>query len=366
MNVYIGWPASQQVTNYVPQMTANTQDWYTATCSTQLSSDFYAWMAFYVSTQWSSYSFHSNAIWSWNRWWSQIQLPKWIIVNKIEIWARKNESSSNLRPIGAFSLKWSNDWSTWTEIKAVSWLWSSWSIWSVQSWNITGQTTAYTYLKLEVQAYSSYVAFDYWNIDWVVEEVPVLKNAYIGEYNPYHIVECDFTQSDNWFTFVWYDWAWGSTSYLSYGRDSNWFYMTANQYGSWATAWKIPSSVYSQWELKKVVLDLYWNKQQNWWGICVWVDTKTVRVRWTGIDTAWWGTSSVSWITTPANTKYQLIIDLENWIASTSINWVTLDISSLVSWIESDWSAGNMNICVMVHPTYTTWWIQKATFYLSN
>ena len=97
MNVYIGWPTSQQVTNYVPQMTADTQDWYTATCSTQLSSNFSAWDAFFVSTQWwTDHCFHSSNIWSWNRWWSQIQLPKWIIVNKIEIWARKNESSTNV------------------------------------------------------------------------------------------------------------------------------------------------------------------------------------------------------------------------------------------------------------------------------
>lgn len=255
MNVYIGWPTSQQVTNYVPQMTANTQDWYTATSSTQLS-DVQPWMAFYVSTQWGSptYGFHSNAIWSWNRWWSQIQLPKWIIVNKIEIWARRNESSTNLRPIGAFSLKWSNDWSTWTEIKAVSWLWSSWSIWSVQSWNITGQTTAYTYLKLEVQAYSTYVAFDYWNIDWVVEEVKVLKNAYIGEYKgrlpagyqevewiwssrtqvintwvipitQTYTAELEFESTQSW-TEYWAFGIWGSTWFRAW-QDSSWHWDTS-------------------------------------------------------------------------------------------------------------------------------------------
>lgn len=158
------------IENYIPQMTANTQDWFTATSSTQLGSSFQPRDAFYVSEEWgTSYPFHSNSIGAWNRAWSEIQMPNSIIVSKLTIWARKNEDTYNLWEIRAFNLLWSNDWSTWTNIYSESWLWSSWTIWEVKSWDITGQTTAYQYLKLEVQANRQYVAFDFWNIDGKVQ-----------------------------------------------------------------------------------------------------------------------------------------------------------------------------------------------------
>lgn len=152
------------INNYIPQMTANTQDGFTATSSWQ-----YRWdprYAFYVSTEWGTdYPFHSPSIGAWNRAWSGIQMPNSIIVSKLTIWARKNVSTYDLWEIRAFNLLWSNNWSTWTNIYSESWLWSSWTVWEVKSWNITGQTTAYKYLKLEVQANRQYVAFDFRNID---------------------------------------------------------------------------------------------------------------------------------------------------------------------------------------------------------
>ena len=151
--------------NYVPQMTANTQDWFTATCSSQLNSSFQPRNAFFVSEEWgTNYCFHSNGIGAWNRAWSEIEMPNSIVVSKVTIWARKNEASVNLWEIRAFNLLGSNDGSNRTNIHSESWLWSSWTIWEVKEWNITWQTAAYTYLKLEVQANRSYVAFDFWNI----------------------------------------------------------------------------------------------------------------------------------------------------------------------------------------------------------
>lgn len=156
--------------NYIPQMTANTQDGFTATSSSQLSSWFQPRYAFYVSEEWGiDYSFHSNNIGAWNRAWSEIQMPNSIIVSKLTIWARKNVNSYDLWEIRAFNLLWSNDGSTWTNIYSESWLWSSWTVWEVKSWDITGQTTAYQYLKLEVQANRQYVAFDFWNVDGKVQ-----------------------------------------------------------------------------------------------------------------------------------------------------------------------------------------------------
>ena len=151
---------------YIPQMTANTQDWFTATCSTQLNSWFQPRRAFYESQDSEDLAFHSNSIGSWNWAWSEIQMPDTIIVTNLKIRARNADSIGNLRPMQAFTLKGSNDWSTWTEIYSASWL--SWSIWEIKEWDITGQNTAYTYLKLEIQASSSYVAFDCWNVAWTV------------------------------------------------------------------------------------------------------------------------------------------------------------------------------------------------------
>ena len=148
----------------IPQMTQSPQDWFIATCSTQLSSGFAWWNAFFVSTQWwTNYCFHSNQIGAWNWWWSMIQLPRKAKPTHLEIGARKNETSNNLRPIRAFELQGSNDWTNFTTIFSQSWLWNSRSIGSVKSWDFTNNNS-YLYFRLRVQANSSYVAFDYWNI----------------------------------------------------------------------------------------------------------------------------------------------------------------------------------------------------------
>lgn len=153
---------------YIPQMTANTQDGFTATSSTLLNSWFQPRMAFYESQGSETIPFHSNSVGSLNRAWSEIQMPNSIIVSKLKIWARKNVNDYDLRPISAFNLLGSNDWSNWTNIYSESWLWSSWTVWEVKEWDITGQNTAYTYLKLEIQANRQYVAFDCWNVAWTV------------------------------------------------------------------------------------------------------------------------------------------------------------------------------------------------------
>lgn len=151
---------------YIPQMTANTQDGFTATSSTLLNSWFQPRMAFYESQGSENIAFHSNSVGSWNRAWSEIQMPNSIIVSKLKIWARKNVNDYDLRPISAFNLLGSNDWSNWTNIYSESWL--SWTVWEVKEWDITGQNTAYSYLKLEIQATNTYVAFDCWNVAWTV------------------------------------------------------------------------------------------------------------------------------------------------------------------------------------------------------
>ena len=150
----------------IPQMTSASQDWFIASTDSQHQ----AWTApswfwaFFVSTQWwTNYCWHSLQIWAWNRAYSQIELPISSAATYLEIWARKNESSNNLRPIRAFELLWSNDWTTFTSIFSQSNLWSSWSIWSVKHWTFTN-TKRYKYYRLRMQAHQQYEAIDYWNI----------------------------------------------------------------------------------------------------------------------------------------------------------------------------------------------------------
>lgn len=163
-------PISVQVNDYIPVMDSNSQDWFTASGSNTLWGTDEAWLAFHPSVEWGTdYTWHSPSIWNKQWVYTQIHMPDSIIVNWITIWARKNWSwwSQNARPIYWFKLEWSNDWTNRTEIHSETAL--SWTRWEVKDWTITGQTTAYTWLKLNVQSTNRYVAFDFWNVNGLVK-----------------------------------------------------------------------------------------------------------------------------------------------------------------------------------------------------
>ena len=166
---YNPWPTA--VTNYIPQMVSNSQNGYIATSSEQFESR-PAYDAFYVETvSWSNEKqFHSTKIYAGNTARSQIQCPDNITVTKIKIASRKADTSINQRPIRAFTLQWSNDWTNFTDLLTQTNLAST--RWNYSTSNEQERTvttnTAYQYYKLVVTANGDYVAFNYWNIDGLI------------------------------------------------------------------------------------------------------------------------------------------------------------------------------------------------------
>ena len=185
---------------------------------------------------------------------------------------------------------------------------------------------------------------------WVYIGTSELKNAYIGK-----VIECDFTQSDYWFTFA------QKFNYCTYWRNSNWLYCTATGwYYNQATAWKVPSNIYNQ-QLKKATFELSWTWTNNGWWFAVGIDTKTIRhfnllriLRWTQ-NSSWTSESS------PINTKWTFTIDFINKVVSSSLSSSTLSLTdNAISAFNTDWSAGNVNIVLITWPT------QNSTSYLSK
>ena len=186
-----------------------------------------------------------------------------------------------------------------------------------------------------------------------------VKNIYIGE-----VVDCDFTTWDYWFTFYG-----RTTSAVNYGRDSNWLYLSITDYTAWA-AWKIPSSIYSRWTIKKIEFKFYSTTAGCWWWISYQTDTQFSRVWTSWVSWAtWfdnnWGTHSNTPVSTPA-WWYTFTIDLENKLLSASFTNTTFSLSNNdVSTIRNYWSNWNINILWVLRDNNSTvtWYIQRATFY---
>lgn len=187
-----------------------------------------------------------------------------------------------------------------------------------------------------------------------------LQNAYIGEYK--EPIVCDFTQSDCWFTFS------SAHSWVSYGRDSNWFYGYNTTSSYKAVSWSIPSSIYSKWNFKKVELEIKGTQAWCWWWISYNLDTDYSRV-WVNWNENDWNTSVTRTTLTnytPVNTVFTFTVDLENKVQFYSIepSKTTALTDSHISLIQSYWSNGNLWIVAMImnqSGTYT--YLQKATFY---
>jgi hypothetical protein len=191
----------------------------------------------------------------------------------------------------------------------------------------------------------------------------IFNTVYGGEW--IKVVECDFTQSDNWFIFY------GRTdNAISYGRNSNWLYLS-KWWLLWWVAWKIPSSVYSQGNIRKIEFVFYSTLTGNGWWISYQTDTQFSRI-WTSdvsfatwFDNNWWTHTNIALTTTPA-WWYTFTIDLENKLLSASFTSTTFNLSdSDVSTIRSYWSNWNLNIIWLLNnQSNNTTYIQKATFYI--
>lgn len=179
----------------------------------------------------------------------------------------------------------------------------------------------------------------------------------------WRIVVCDFTQSDCGFV------AGIHHDGVVTGRDSNWLsmYCTQDTY-KWAS-WTIPSNIFSNWAIKKVVLQLYANNTWCWWGIGYNLDSAYSRVWWQGNMCDWTGTVHTESLqsNTPANTAYTFTIDLENWQ-----QWTSLEpeaVLNLTSWevsaITTHWNNWEIGLVWMLVRSSNSdiAYIQKARFY---
>lgn len=167
----------------------------------------------------------------------------------------------------------------------------------------------------------------------------------------------DFTQSDCWVTYY------GSlNSYANYGRNSYGFYATGTNTSSYylnVVAWKIPSSITSQWLPKKITLYYTSSSARYWLGLCYWVDTRVYRWWDGGFNINWWwqnenpSTPSIAW-------DREFIIDIENKKLTTSLGYSTSLTSSSISAFTTDWNANNVNFCIMINSqSWTSTWYMK-------
>lgn len=172
------------------------------------------------------------------------------------------------------------------------------------------------------------------------------------------VVECDFTQSNYWFTLY------SKHSNVSDGRNSTWLYWYTSDYSYKAIQWNIPSSIYSLWTPLKIELQLYWTKAWCWWWISYWLDQKVARIWWRWLEINFSQNTYIS-TNTPANQSYKLTIDLKNkkmysdLSSSYTLNLTDADIE-MIRWYWSSWS---LWICWMLFNTGNLYaYIQKATF----
>lgn len=171
------------------------------------------------------------------------------------------------------------------------------------------------------------------------------------------VIDCDFTTSYNWFTYKTNSW-WNNPTYW---RDGNWLYWTDSS--AVAFAFKIPSSIYSIWNPKKIIITWKWTRT-NWIGLSYNADTKVIR-HYNRLRIIWW-TQNNGWtsISAPTNTDWSLTIDFENKIISSTISSEVLAITdNAISAFNTDWSSGNVNVCLVVE-NWTTH-IKNAKFYFN-
>lgn len=187
-----------------------------------------------------------------------------------------------------------------------------------------------------------------------------LKKAYLG--SGVTNITCDFTTSDNWFTYA------ASIGSPSYSRNSTyWLYGYRNSNTNLAVAWKIPSSVYSQWELQKAVLTARSSHTRSGVGLSLGVDTTIARLYDKTLTCSFWSSTSTTLTNyVAANTNYTITIDLQNkqlYVSTETSKVLTLS-DTQISSIKSSRQGGTMNICALGYRSSWTCYfgIRDATF----
>ncbi len=330
--IYIGWGTPQPVSDYIPTMTSNTQDWFSATSSTTLGNT----PAYYAFE--TAYDFHSTSIGSWGRAWSEIRLAAPVAVNELTVCSRAYDSNIPQLP-AQIVLEGTRDGGSYDTLLTVSSPFSSAA--QVETWTVNN-TTPYQRYRLRLQAWGSgYVAIRNWNIDWVVDLTKTVKKVLKGDIQIRPWGEPDetwnFPASDlSWWTYP--GWTLKSWWFTQWSLGSDW--TTVSQGSTACVMYRAIS-----WNFKLQHRCAYYNAAWGWTSSC-WVTTNTI---WNNQTTPWmmwtrfqyWSTTSGGYNqwskifvdstaleTTAQLTSWTIFIDeivYENWVYTVSlyedVNW---------------------------------------------
>lgn len=185
-------------------------------------------------------------------------------------------------------------------------------------------------------------------------------------------LECDFRESDHWFTYL------GSSrsNAASQGRDStHWLYITYNNTANIQWFFQVPSSIYNQWQIKKIEFETYSSIQQTWpwfFEINSNIDRmnssrNAFRVRYTSVQYWYDWTRSevvVSW--TPSWT-FTTTFDFDNseaYISTESNNKLSISSSAITLFksLRSQWK-----LAIALCKWWASWtaYLEKVKFYIS-
>jgi len=281
--IYKGWGTPTPVSDYFPTMTANTQDWFTASSSATLGNA----PAYYAFE--TAHDFHSSSIWNLNWAWSEIVLPSPFAVNEITACSRAYDNYNPQLP-AQFVLEGTNDGDYYVTLLTVSAPFSAAN--QEKTWSVSN-TTPYNRYRLRLQAWSSwYVAIRNWNIDWVVDLTKTVKKVFKGttQIRPTPGITPDedwqFPASDlSGWVYPW--WTLKSGIFGQWSLGSDW--TTAGRGSAACVMYRSIS-----WNFKLQHRCWYFNAEW-WWTHSCWVTTNTI---WNGQVRPWMmGTRFQYWST---------------------------------------------------------------------
>jgi hypothetical protein len=188
---------------------------------------------------------------------------------------------------------------------------------------------------------------------------------------PAKVVECDFKQSDNWFTYLWRSRPWES---VTVGRDAtHWLYATYNSTSNLQVFYSTPNTITSQWDIYKIEFYCYSTSVQNWaWFVSnatsdyMSYPATYVRFWYNGIDI--YNNSTWTWtvVVDMPSWWYVATVDLDNLQCYTSNNptWIATIPSAYAEVYKTLWHSGNF--CIMLAKWWQRWtvYLEKVKFYV--